>query len=146
VPPVAVRLRRDFTQVLNLIRAHALLHQATRKVDDHGRVVATFDDYEVVRELVLELFSDGVQASVPDVVRETVEAFPEGPKYMSQAELAEKLHLDKGTISRRVAHAIELGYLENDETRRGRPARLRRGAPLPKDVVLLPPSEALNIA
>jgi hypothetical protein len=28
VPPVAVRLRRDFKTVLMLIRAHAMLHQA----------------------------------------------------------------------------------------------------------------------
>ena len=34
VPPVAVRLRRDFRTVLCLIRAHALLHQATRRKDD----------------------------------------------------------------------------------------------------------------
>jgi hypothetical protein len=27
VPPVAIRLRRDFKTVLMLIRAHALLHQ-----------------------------------------------------------------------------------------------------------------------
>src|SRR4051794_24375 len=30
VPPVAVRLRRDFKTVLTLIRAHALLHHATQ--------------------------------------------------------------------------------------------------------------------
>ena len=34
VPPVAVRLRRDFCSVLSLIRSHALLHQATRERDD----------------------------------------------------------------------------------------------------------------
>ena len=49
VPPVAVRLRRDFGAVLNLIRAHALLHQASRKKDDRGRVVATLADYAAVR-------------------------------------------------------------------------------------------------
>ena len=31
IPPVAVRLRRDTKLLLNLIRAHALLHQARRK-------------------------------------------------------------------------------------------------------------------
>jgi hypothetical protein len=36
VPPVAVRLRRDFGAVLNLIRAHAVLHQASREKDDRG--------------------------------------------------------------------------------------------------------------
>ena len=54
VPPVAVRLRRDFGAVLGLIRAHALLHQATRERDDRDRVVATVEDYDVVRELVVD--------------------------------------------------------------------------------------------
>ena len=34
VPPIAVRLRRDFRTILTLIRAHALLHQASRRKDD----------------------------------------------------------------------------------------------------------------
>ncbi len=40
VPPIAVRLRRDFRQILNLIRAHALLCQAQRQRDDKGRIVS----------------------------------------------------------------------------------------------------------
>jgi len=74
VPPVAVRLRRDFGAVLNLIRSHALLHRARREVDPQGRVVATVEDYSVVRELVSDLISEGAEATVPEIVRETVEA------------------------------------------------------------------------
>src|ERR687889_937052 len=73
VPPVAVRLRRDFGAVLNLIRAHAVLHQATRERDAEGRIVASFADYTTVRELVAELVSAGAEAAVPKTVRETVE-------------------------------------------------------------------------
>jgi hypothetical protein len=50
-PPVAVRLRRDFGAVLNLIRSHALLHRANRERDERGRIVATVEDYAVVRDL-----------------------------------------------------------------------------------------------
>ena len=57
IPPVAVRLRRDFGALLNLIRAHALLHQATRERDAEGRIVATIEDYAAVRELVVDLVS-----------------------------------------------------------------------------------------
>jgi hypothetical protein len=52
VPPVAVRLRRDFGAVLNLIRAHAVLHGATRERDGEGRIIATLQDYAAVRELI----------------------------------------------------------------------------------------------
>src|SRR5829696_3644809 len=74
VPPVAVRLRRDFGAVLNLIRAHAVLHQATRERDEQGRIVATIDDYAAVRELVVDLVSEGVEATVQPIVRQSVEA------------------------------------------------------------------------
>ena len=36
IPPVATRLRRDFSTLLALIISHALLHQATRKHDGQG--------------------------------------------------------------------------------------------------------------
>ena len=36
IPPVAVRLRRDYPTLLSLIEAHALLHQATRKRSAEG--------------------------------------------------------------------------------------------------------------
>jgi len=38
IPPIAVRLRRDFKLLLTLIRAHALLHRATRGHDNQGRI------------------------------------------------------------------------------------------------------------
>ena len=70
---MAVRLRRDFGAVLNLIRSHALLHRATREMTG-GRIVATVEDYAVVRELISDLISEGAEATVPEIVRETVEA------------------------------------------------------------------------
>ena len=75
IPPVAVRLKRDFGAVLNLIRAHALLHQATRGRDAEEHMVATIEEpYAVVRELVADLVSEGIEATVLATVRETVQA------------------------------------------------------------------------
>jgi hypothetical protein len=62
IPPVAVRLRRDFGALLNLIRAHALLHQATRERVAEERIVATVEDYAVVRELVADLVSEVIDS------------------------------------------------------------------------------------
>ena len=72
--PVAVRLRRDFGSLLALIRAHAVLHQASRARDNKGRIVATLDDYAVVRDLVADAIAEGVGATVSETVRETVAA------------------------------------------------------------------------
>ena len=142
IPPVAVRLRRDFTTILTLVKAHALLHQASRQKDDAGRVIATVEDYAVIRALVSDLVAAGVDATVPSETRETVAAVTElvasGQSEVSQAALRTALSLDKGTVSRRAAVALERGYLRNLEERKGRPARLVLGDPLPADLELLP--------
>lgn len=148
IPPVAVRLRRDFGALLNLIRAHALLHQATRTKTPEGIVTATLEDYAVVRELIADLVADGVESSVSPHIRETVEAVQvlqgkDGAE-VSQASVASHLKLDKSAISRRIRAAIERGYLKNLEDRKGRPARLQLGEPIPADVELLPPPEVLE--
>ena len=147
MPPVAVRLRRDFKTVLTLIRAHALLHQATRQKDDDGNIVATLDDYAAVRDLVADLVAEGVDATVRPEVRETVEAVGRlidgGMVEVRQTDLRSALKLDKSVISRRVAAALDGGFLKNLEDRKGRPARLVLGDPLPANREVLPPPDQL---
>ncbi len=151
IPPVAVRLRRDFGTLLALIRAHATLHQATRNRDDAGQIVATLDDYAVVRGLVGDLMAEGVEASVPPIVRETVEAVRTltagvtGSMVMVK-QVAAALGIDSPPALRRVRMAIERGYLKNEETRKGQPAQLVLGDPLPGDVVILPPADDPRLA
>jgi hypothetical protein len=149
IPAVAVRLRRDFGALLCLIRAHAILHQTTRQQDPEGRIIATLDDYAVVRELVADLGAEGVEATVPKNVRETVEAVKrlhaDASEPVTNAAVARELKLDKSAASRRVRVALDGGYLKNLEERTGRPARLEPGDPLPDDVVVLPtPDEVLQ--
>jgi hypothetical protein len=147
VNPVATRLRRDFSTLLNLIRAHALLHRATRECDPSGAVIATLDDYAAVRSLIGDLISEGVAASVPPTVRETVQAVDrlllEYPEGVSLTALCLALELDKSTVSRRVDAAKKDHYLLDAEERPGRPAKLIRGEALPDDVEILPQPEAL---
>lgn len=148
IPPVAVRLRRDIGALLNFIRAHALLHQATRAKTPEGWLIATLDDYAVVRELLADLVAEGVDSSVSPQIRETVEAVrflqEVSDNDISQAAVAAHLKLDKGATSRRIRSAVHRGYLRNLEERRGLPARLQLGEPLPADVDLLPPPEAIE--
>ena len=128
VPPLAVRLRRDFKTVLTLIRAHALLHRASRPKDEQGRVIAEIEDYQVVRELIADLVAVGVEATVKREVREVVDMvrrlLDEGREDVRQADLKSVLKLDKSAVSRRVAEAVDAGFLRNLEDRKGRPARL----------------------
>jgi len=154
IPPVAVRLRRDFTAVITLIRAHALLHQASRERDADGRIVAELSDYGVVRELVADLVADGVEASVPATVRETVGAIAELLRsegadtpsdtratvqpHVGVADVARMLRVDKSVAWRRVQAAEFRGFVKNLEDKKGRPARLVLADALPVDLEILP--------
>jgi hypothetical protein len=146
IPPVAVRLRRDFGALLNLIRAHAVLHQASRDRDAEGRIVATIEDYAAVRELVADLVSEGIEVTVPKTVRETVEAVKilreqSKGEPVTVAELARKLKLDRSAVSRRARNAKDRGYLRDLEDNPRKPSRLVLGDDLPDDVQILPKPE-----
>ena len=101
IPPVAVRLRRDVGSLLALIRSHAVLHQANRGRDDHGRIIADLDDYAVVRGLVADIMAEGVGTTVQKTVREIVDAVAViAPKEGVQLKpLADKLNLDKSNAA-----------------------------------------------
>jgi hypothetical protein len=144
IPPVAVRLRRDFSTLKSLIQAHALLHRKRRERDDKGRIVATIGDYAAVRELIADLFAEGVDATVSDAVRETVGAVRALSKEeVSLGEIEKALKLDKGTVSRRVRVAVSLGYLVNNEAQKGRRARIALGDPMPGKAEILPHPDRL---
>jgi hypothetical protein len=149
IPPVAVRLRRDFGAILNLIRSNALLHRATRERDEQGRIVATLEDYAVVRGMVAELIAEGTGVTVPEIVRETVEAArrllddAQGAPITIKA-IGDELGLDKHAAYRRVIMALDEGYLKNLEDRKGRPAQLNMGDPMPDDRQILPDPEELT--
>jgi hypothetical protein len=144
IPAMAVRLRRDFPTLLSLIKAHALLHRELRARDERGRIVANITDYAAVRELISDLFSEGIDAAVPETLRETVEAVQRLAKdEVSVAELAQTLDLDKSSVSRRVRVATSKGYLVNRETAKGKRARIAPGDPMPDDTEILPHPDKL---
>jgi hypothetical protein len=145
IPPAAVRLRRDSNVVMGLIATHALLHQAQRDRGPDGRIIASIDDYAAVRELIVDLMSEGVGASVPKTVRETVAAVRAmGSGEHSVTDIAKQLGLHKSTAATRVEAAVAAGYLVNLQTKPGLPAIIVFGDPLPEEMEVLPPPEMLS--
>jgi hypothetical protein len=140
IPPVAVRLRRDFATLLALIETHAILHQLDREIDGQGRIVATSDDYLAGRELVTDLMSDAVGTTVKASVRQTVEAVRQltTPGGVTVKQLADHLQLERSAAQYRVQAARDGGFIVNVEDRRGMPARYELGTPMPAEVTLLP--------
>jgi hypothetical protein len=100
-----------------------------------------------VRELVEDVFSAGLGATVRSETRETVQAVaaltPDYEDGVPHAIIAKALGLDRSTVARRVAVAIDGGYLRNLEERARQRARIVTGDPLPEEEPILPPPEDL---
>jgi hypothetical protein len=139
------RLRRDVDNLLSLVRAHALLHRATREMDERGQVLATLEDYETVRLLLADALAIATDKAVRDGTRRIVEAVADlragGAKQVSAAAAARKAGRSKSTTHVDVGDALDRGYLVN----RSQSQRfdLDVGDPLPAQEELLPSSEEL---
>jgi hypothetical protein len=141
----AVRLRRDFGAMLHLIKAHAILHRATRKRDAAGRILATAADYTAVHQLVDSLMSESAKAEVSAYIAETVwvVALLETTtgQHVTRSKVARELGLDPTAAGRRLRAAVREGYL----VRKGSTTRAHwtLGEPLPAQGSILPTPEAL---
>lgn len=145
---MVLRLRRDFDTVLSLICANALLHQESRSRDEYGAIIATYEDYRVVHGLVDDIIPEGAETKVSPIIRETVQAVADliagGKPCPSLTQLARKLGLHKGTVSRRVDKAAELGFLRKLETKRGEELRIVVGDEILDQVSVLPHPDVLE--
>jgi hypothetical protein len=114
-----------------------------------GRVVATLDDYAAVHALVAHDMAEGVQASVPPTVRVTVEAVRDIVQQIGSATtqaVGDALKIDQSAASRRCLTAQKKGFIQNEETSRGRPARYVIANPMPAEKSVLPSPDVLKAA
>jgi hypothetical protein len=147
IPPLMVRFRRDVGSLFSFIKASAILHQAQRKVDDQGRVVASVADYALACPIFTKVMAQSSGKSVPDNVREVVKLIaeragsaatrpskgkfqrtaPAGPGsevVISSQQIGTATGIGKSAAYRAVIAALDLGFLTNNEIRRGKPFRL----------------------
>jgi hypothetical protein len=150
IPPVAVRLRRDFNQFICAIQAHALLHREQRDRDEFGRIVADIDnDYETVRQLMNSIIAESSGVAINPAITETIEAVTKATIGMTEAEganakdIAKLLKLDRSATWRRLTAACDDGYVVNLEQRRGMPGKYRGTGQKVEPVVILPAAPKL---
>ena len=142
IPADETRMRRDFKQLIAVIKSIALLNQHHRRRDSEGWIAADLADYAWARRLLIGTFKSIVGGGITEAVRQTCEALPEGET--SEADLARILSLSKDTVHYRVNRALRGGWLRNLETRKGYPFRLVRAVPLPADDSPLPTREEME--
>lgn len=139
-----MRIRRDFTQLISLIKACAVEYTFQRATDSSGRVIATVADYAQVYSLVEELFravqGEGVTEADREMVSVLEKLHAKSSKPLTQADLVDATGKSKGTVSYRVARLLENGYIADQAAAKGRgvPKQLVPGAPLPDKAKPLP--------
>jgi hypothetical protein len=147
IPPSMVRFRRDVGSLFTFIKASAILHQAQRQIDDKGRVVATVADYRLAYPIFSKVMAQTSGQGVTETVRAVVDliaartnapaAKPAAGRFarsgasnateevvISSEQIGALTGTGKVAAHRAVRAAIDLGFLANNETRRGKPYRL----------------------
>jgi hypothetical protein len=128
----SVRLRRDFSQLLLAIKAHALLHREHRGRSTKGSIVATIEDYSAVRALMADLLATASEIKMRETIEVTIAAVrlvAERPDPdidgATVRQVANKLDLDRSAVHRRLKAAESEGHIVNLENRKGYPARYK---------------------
>jgi hypothetical protein len=147
IPPSMVRFRRDVGSLFTFVKASAILHQAQRQIDEQGRVVATLEDYRLAYPIFSKVMAQSSGQAVTETVRAVVDliatrtaapaAKPSARKFtrsgasgatqeveISSEQIGALTGIGKVAAHRAVRAAIDLGFLVNNETRRGKPYRL----------------------
>ena len=146
IPKSAVKMRRESPRFRVLLDAHTVLHQASRKRDERGRIVATLEDYEAVKKLMDPFVGTASEQGVKEQVRATVEAAAgivadsEG-KAFTVKELQAALQKDNGSTNRRIRAAHP--YIVELDEKRGRSKLYGLGDELPLKVDALPSGDEL---
>ena len=153
------RSKRDFEQLMTAVGVSAVMHQARRERDATGRIIASYDDYAMARRFLDKPINEASGSMIPPSVRETVQALldhggvkdPNVSRHdapgLSMQDLALSLGgIDKSSVSRRVAKAIDLGLVADLGRGNGFPSQLVVVHPLPDDWDVLPPADVIQEA
>jgi hypothetical protein len=112
-----VRIRRDVTRLLDVVRVISWLHQHSRTRDQRGRIIATEEDFRTALALVEEPLMKSWQALSPAEER-VMEAIRRLPEEMRQKGFKRRDLAVEGaqprTVQEVLASLASTGYLECD--------------------------------
>jgi hypothetical protein len=117
VPSSQVRIRRDVTWLLDVVRVITWLHQHSRTRDQHGRIIATEEDFRTALALVEEPLMKSWQALSPaeERVMAAIRRLPEEErqKGFKRRDLAVE-GAQPRTVQEALSSLASKGYLESD--------------------------------
>ena len=122
LPADRVELRRAYPLLLTAVQASALLHQMQQQVDAEGRLVASVDDYQLVRHLLAKPMAERLGARLSDgaarFLAELDGAF--GHMQFTSREARKATTASKTTANGWLSQLHEAGFIDMVEAQRGR--------------------------
>jgi hypothetical protein len=119
------RLTREFPRIAGFTAAHALLSIERRERDDEGNLVATVEDYEAARAVIVEL------STTRELSKSAIEAWEtvcgihaETKNPVTVGQVTKKLMKDNSGIRRNLISLVEAGALTDVRDRRGKTSPL----------------------
>lgn len=147
-PPKRVEARRAFKSMLTLISVSALLHQFQRDEDEHGRIVASGTDYEVVRKYLASAVAVGLGHTLTPGAHRILERIESeytlgDDDLFTVHDIADHLDASTKTVYPKISELLERGFIILVEPAQGpKPGQHRRAAyPKGKIDFELPPFE-----
>src|ERR671913_468979 len=117
VPSSQVRIRRDVTRLLDVVRVISWLHQHSRTRDQRGRIIATEEDFRTALALVEEPLMKSWQALSPaeEQVMGAIRSLPEEKRQtgFKRSDLAVE-GAQPRSVQEALASLVSTGYLERD--------------------------------
>ena len=110
--------RRAFGHLLSLIKAVTLVHQYQRDKDEDGAIIATLDDYEVVRQYLTIPIARGLGVELTAGsagLFEVIENNYDIDDSFTVNDLTEKTGIGKSTLYDRVKELRNHGYIKIKE-------------------------------
>lgn len=155
---LAIESRRAFPQILQTIRAVALLHQRLRRVDHDGRLVAELRDYEIAADLLAapigQSIGDALSAParrfLERLVGMTGDADDPLPATFTARDVRKRHRSARSSLNGWLSELADRGHVELTDPpegarRAGRPPAYYRLTDRPVDADdLLPPASALG--
>lgn len=86
-PKNNVMIRTHFPRFLDYIKAHAALYQLQRERDEHGRIIATSEDYDAARDVLIKTTSNPLMVTLSHKEKKFLERFATHRGLLSVAEI-----------------------------------------------------------
>lgn len=111
--PDSLVVRTNFPRFLDLIKASAAQHQYQREYDDKGRIIATGEDYEAAREVLMATTSNAAMATLTHKQKKLLAILEE--KCQLAASIKEifswQTLWQEGQLRKELFKMVEMGFL-----------------------------------